>query len=111
VAYVNPPGEYVECQCTDTEATKADGGKDSGFTMLPWRSITELANVYAYGAKKYERDSWRTVPDAETRYAEALMRHLAAFYDGETRDEESGMRHLAHACWNVIALMELTRKE
>lgn len=99
------------CACDDAQARKADAGKPNSFRLIPWQSIIELASVYEYGAKKYEANSWRQVPDGVKRYEDALMRHLIAYLQGEDLDKESNLRHLSHACWNVIALMELTRKE
>lgn len=103
--------EVLRCSCDPSQTKKADAGKPHGFKLIPWRSICELAEVYNYGAQKYEADSWRTVPDAINRYGDALMRHTFAYFMGEKRDQESGLRHLAQMCWNVVALMELTRDE
>jgi hypothetical protein len=98
------------CTCDDSKAAKADTGKPAGFAMIPFDAIAELADVYTYGAEKYQRDSWRNVPGAVDRYYDALQRHLGAWTKGEERDPESGRRHLAHALWNVVAVLELTRK-
>jgi hypothetical protein len=104
-AFVGEP-----CSCTDAQAAKADAGKAAGFLMLPYDALAELAEVYSYGEKKYKRDSWRQVPNGIERYYDALQRHLGAWTKGEERDQESGLRHLAHALWNMVALVELTRK-
>ncbi len=69
---------------------------------LPLRAV---AAVLTYGAQKYKRDSWQTVPNAKERYEDALDRHLNAWKSGEQRDEESGMLHLAHAACNVLFIM------
>lgn len=66
---------------------------------------TKLAEVYAYGAKKYEDDNWQGV--APDRYYAALNRHLDAYADEKNYDDESGFHHLYHAAWNCIALMWL----
>ena len=64
---------------------------------------TKIAEVYAYGAQKYEDDNWQGVsPD---RYYAALNRHLDAYADEKNFDDESGFHHLYHAAWNCIALM------
>jgi hypothetical protein len=65
--------------------------------------------VLGFGAKKYARDSWRTVPDAIDRYFSAAMRHLALIARGETCDSDSGKPHRHHVFCNVVFLLELTR--
>lgn len=64
---------------------------------------TKLAEVYAYGAVKYEDDNWKGVEPP--RYYAALNRHLDAYADEKNFDDESGFHHLYHAAWNCIALM------
>lgn len=118
--YPGPPGDEKEypCQCSDAQARKQSKGKPGGFHLLPWRAITALAGIYAYGAKKYAANSWRDVPiDPETgetpieRYFNAMMRHLIAWLGGEWLDKESGHPHLAHAMWGMVALFELSMDE
>lgn len=106
-----PGAGLFPCDCTDAQAAKADAGKPHGFRMVPYDAIAELAEVYSYGAKKYKRDSWRNVVDGVERYHDAMVRHLGAWNKGEELDPESGLRHLAHALWNMVALVELTRKK
>ena len=69
------------------------------------KPLKELAKVMTFGAKKYERDSWQAVPDAETRYEDALDRHLNAWKGGENVDPETGLYHLAHAAANIMFLL------
>ena len=57
--------------------------------------------VLSRGAQKYEVDSWKTVPDATWRYANAAARHLLA---KDTLDEEWGLPHKAHANCNLLFL-------
>jgi hypothetical protein len=76
------------------------------------RALRHVAFVSQYGVGKYGRDDilwhgWKSVPDGPIRYAEALVRHLAA--DG--CDEESGYLHAAHAAWNALAVLELLLME
>jgi hypothetical protein len=106
------------CECSDAQARKASKGKPGGFHLIPWRAITAVAGIYAYGAKKYAANSWREVPlDPDTgetpaeRYFNAMMRHLIAWKKGEWIDPESGHSHLAHALWGVIAVFELSMDE
>lgn len=118
--FPSPPGDSNEygCPCTDAQARKQSRGKAGGFHLVPWRAITALAGIYAYGARKYAANSWREVPiDPETgetpveRYFNAMMRHVIAWREGEWFDKESGHSHLAHALWGMVALFELSMDE
>ena len=70
---------------------------------------TEVADVYVFGAIKYAVNSWRQVPDAVRRYADAAYRHGIAALRGEAMDPEGGKRHIAQALWNLQAVIELSR--
>lgn len=71
------------------------------------QSLAALVRVLTFGANKYAAHSWRTVPNGEERYRDALYRHLAAIEAGEKCDPESGESHYAHAAFNILALHEL----
>lgn len=70
------------------------------------KSLEQVAKVLTFGAKKYDDDNWRLVPDAIKRYHAALHRHLNAYYQGEKTDKETGLSHLAHALCCLHFLME-----
>lgn len=70
-------------------------------------AISAVVDVATFGAKKYARSSWRTVPDAAQRYADAMHRHMLAHARGERLDPDSGLPHCAHIAWNALALAEL----
>lgn len=76
-------------------------------------SLRGVVDVLMFGAKKYAAFSWRTVPDAETRYLNALTRHYVAIMEGglTARDEESGELHIDHLNCNGLFLGELARKD
>ena len=64
-----------------------------------------------YGAAKYERYSWREVPDAVHRYTDALLRHFLwrVYYprDRDGHDAESGLHHDAHAAASAAIVADL----
>jgi len=66
-------------------------------TLLPVHSINKVIEVLEFGAKKYAVDNWKTVVDAESRYLNAMLRHVMAVSNGEVIDEDSGLQHMAHA--------------
>jgi hypothetical protein len=102
----------------DKKQTRPDlhqpGAKDDQNKLRSGLVLGEFANalekvceVGTYGAKKYTPRGWLSVPDAEERYLDALVRHLLAHMQGIELDEESHLTHLSHAAWNVLALLEL----
>lgn len=106
---------------TETQATafKADTGKSRWTLLLDCaegcgravRAVVRVLNFavrpVAEGGKGYVPHSWRQVPNARTRYEDALHRHLDAIRDGETHDAESGESHWAHVATNALFLWEL----
>ncbi len=92
----------------DHHAAKHDQGKPITGCILDFsHALQAVAAVSTFGANKYARGSWRTVPNARERYLDAAMRHLLAHHAGETLDTESGLPHLHHALWNWLAVAEL----
>lgn len=71
------------------------------------RALLAVGEVADYGARKYSRGGCLSVPDGQTRYEAAGMRHALKRHKGEECDDESGMLHLAHEAWNAIAKLEL----
>jgi hypothetical protein len=77
--------------------------------LLPIDAMTQVADVFGFGAKKYFANSYRqgeTV--AWSRTYGSILRHLFAFWQGEDTDPESGLPHLAHAGTQLFILMEHT---
>lgn len=93
-----------------TEGKKLDAGKRR-FTLLPWSVVGEVVDVLEFGARKYAVDNWKKVPDAETRYVNAALRHVVAVIEGEEIDPESGLPHLAHAICSLMFARWFRRKE
>lgn len=103
----------------EATAFKADTGKSRWTLLLDCaegcgravRAVVRVLNFavrpVADGGKGYIPHSWRQVPDARTRYEDALHRHLDAIRDGETHDAESGESHWAHVATNALFLWEL----
>jgi hypothetical protein len=92
---------------------KYDSGKPmSGLMLRDFAgALTKVAEVSTYGCLKYGSPSgWQRVENGQTRYHDALVRHLLS-EPSQEKDEESGLLHLAHAAWNALAILELKLKE
>jgi len=91
----------------DDQAFKADSGKPLAGCIKEFNlALMEVIKVSTFGAQKYERGSWKKVPDGRQRYEDALFRHL--LQDGI--DEESGLPHSSHALWNLMAIIQLDQE-
>ncbi len=84
---------------------KTDEAK-ARYDLIPAVALQAVVDVLTYGAEKYAPDNWRHVPQAESRYLAAGLRHVFAFMRGEPCDPESGQHHLAHAACCVLFLLE-----
>jgi hypothetical protein len=90
------------------EGKKYDEGKNrmglvlQGFANALW----EVGRVGTFGANKYGENNWMYLDNAQSRYKDALFRHLFQYMQGKDLDDESGLKHLSHACWNCLALLE-----
>lgn len=86
------------------EGIKFDQEKPD-WSLLDLNLIEDVIKVLTYGAKKYDRDNWQKVVEANPhRYFSAAMRHIAAFQKGEKVDSETELSHLAHAQCCLIFL-------
>lgn len=73
------------------------------FDLLPPDILTELAEHYGKGAKKYgDRNMEKGYPWSKT-YA-ACQRHLTQFWNGENIDAETGSLHLIAAAWHCFTM-------
>lgn len=83
---------------------KYDSGKPN-LSLLPSRAVTEIGKVLSYGEKKYGAHNWRDGIEFSRNLAAAL-RHTFKHLAGDTVDEESGCYHLAHACVDLMFILE-----
>lgn len=74
---------------------KHDQGK-APVSLIPVEAIMGMADVFAFGAKKYGRHNFRAGFD-HSRALDAALRHILAIINGEDIDPESGKPHWAHA--------------
>jgi hypothetical protein len=79
------------------------------FDLVDAESLQEIVKALTYGAEKYNDTNYKTLVNPLARYFAASQRHLWEWKAGEQKDKESGLNHLAHACVNLIFLMEHER--
>ena len=87
---------------------KYDGQK-LRFDLVDAESLQEIVKALTYGAKKYNDTNYKTLEKPLERYFAASQRHLWQWKAGKKTDKESGLNHLAHACVNLLFLMEHER--
>lgn len=94
------------------EGTKYDDGKPRLAEMIKDFAIPlmEVCSVWEFGANKYSKSNWKLVKDGETRYTNALLRHLVQEEYNEY-DEESRLRHATHVAWNALARLWFILKD
>lgn len=93
---------------TSPVGQKHDASKPR-YSLLPTGSVERVIDVLEFGATKYAPNNWQHVSDARTRYYDATMRHLSAWWQGEKYDAESGLHHLAHAACCILFLLWFER--
>lgn len=101
--------DYLKSMNDPEKGMKYDGGKNIAgvlFEDFP-RALNGVSSVATFGAEKYARSSWQSVPNAIQRYRDALVRHQLAQGMGEKICPDSGRPHSWHIAWNALALIEL----
>jgi len=95
-------------RAAEVRTTSSTGGekgvKDQRFDLIPIDALTELAEHYGAGARKYADNQWRKGYEWSKSYA-ALQRHATAFWNGEDFDQETGSNHMAAVAWHAFTLL------
>jgi hypothetical protein len=86
---------------------KNDAGKPR-IDLVPPGAIFEVAEVLTDGVEEYGEHNWRK-GIAYSRLYSAIQRHLLVFWSGGDIDN-SGHRALAHACTDIMMLMEMSEE-
>ena len=93
----NEPGSKLDAGKVDAELV---------FEGFP-RALLAVAEVATFGANKYTRGGWKTVPNGIQRYDAAFGRHKLKRLAGEACDPDSKLQHRVHEVWNALAALEL----
>jgi len=90
-----------------TKALRFNEGKAQVHYLLLYKYFAEaFAKVQEHGAIKYGYGNWRSGGKPDREYLDSALRHILAHMDGELYDQDCGTLHMAHACWNLINLMQ-----
>jgi hypothetical protein len=90
----------------DAGAKTDEGKPDCSLLLYFGKALRDVARVGTFGALKYTRGGWQTVPDGINRYTAALLRHLCDEHY-EKFDKDLPVRHAAQVAWNALARLEL----
>ena len=82
-------------------------------SLIPPEPIEEITKVLMVGEKKYGKNNWKVLDNAEERYYDALRRHLSEYEKGNLFDNDDGLSHISHALTNLIFLsyFEVNKKQ
>ena len=63
---------------SEMQGKKFDQNKPR-MSLLPKGALNAVIRVLEFGATKYQADNWKHVPEAKTRYYDAMQRHIEAW--------------------------------
>lgn len=84
---------------------RKDDGEKTRFDLLPFGALAEVAKVLTFGARKYDDDNWRKVPNLRRRYLSACLRHVSEWRLGRKYDAETDLHHIAHAACCLLFIL------
>jgi hypothetical protein len=95
-------GSYSKA--TTTNPKDLLGSKKVSISKLPMAGIIHGAHGMMNGAKKYGPFNWREKDVIASIYIDAMLRHIAAWFEREEMAEDSGVHHLGHAiaCASIL---------
>lgn len=93
----------------ETVGRKTDNGKIR-MSLMPEGTVKAILAVLEHGARTYQPDGWKDVPNGRVRYLDALHRHLLGLESGWL-DTDSGLPHLAHVLTNAAFLLWMGLEE
>ena len=100
----------VCAEIVKSEGLKFDNDKHE-WDLMPFTEMEKVVEVLMHGAKKYAKDNWQHVDNAQERYMNAAMRHVVSRMKGDVIDPEFKLPHTAHAICCLLFLMWFDNKE
>ncbi len=90
----------------DTNPKDAVGIAKAPLSCVPMPVIFELGLAMMEGARKYGRHNYRVAGVRGSVYFDAVMRHMAAWWEGQDLDPDSGVSHLVKAIACLVVLRD-----
>ena len=92
---------------------KLDEGKLlAGLVMGDFaNALNAVIEIGTFGANKYTKHGWLSVPNGFERYTDAMQRHYLKEQIEGLYDNDSHLLHAAHLAWNALARLELLIRE
>lgn len=101
--------EHINKVYADLGGIKHDQGKPR-FDLIPHDALMDLAQVYTFGATKYNDHNWAKGMKWSRVFA-AMMRHAWAYWGGEDLDPESKLPHMSHVAWCAMTLLSYRKRK
>ena len=114
ILLIDPTGEKDPLGIPkNSPGAKLDAGKVEMSLVFEGfaNALLEVGTVATFGANKYTRNGWQSVPDGIYRYKNAAGRHYVYRQKEGPQDKDSGLLHEAHELWNHLASFELKLRE
>lgn len=86
------------------------GSKAARYDLVPAEALRQVAELYGFGAQKYDAHNWRKGYDWSLSFA-ALQRHAWQFWNGEDCDDETGLPHMASVAFHALTLMTFMEEQ
>jgi len=90
----------------DTNPKDAVGVRKVPMSTVPAPVLMEVGLAMLEGARKYGRHNYRDAGVRASVYYDALMRHIAAWWEGEDIDPDSGLSHIVKAIACLVVLRD-----
>lgn len=111
--FINNGLSKINPEREDKDNKKVEGIKHDQdklrFDLIPAKAMQSVAQVYTFGAKKYNDRNWEKGLSF-SRLLGAAHRHINSFEAGEIVDSESGCHHLASAVFCLLAIIEFQHR-
>lgn len=100
------PTDAAAASVKDTNPKDAVGTGKVPMSVLPQQPLALFGLAMMEGARKYGRHNYRAAGIRYSVYFDALMRHMAAWWEGEDIDPDSGLPHPAKAGACLVILLD-----
>ena len=107
---IQPGRDFGGSQIKPSNPKDSVGIRKAPMSTIPAPVLFEIGLAMLEGARKYGRHNYRAVGVRASVYYDALMRHVAAWWEGEDVDPDSGLPHLSKATACLVVLRDSQRR-